>query len=182
MSPALSQNQRCNFFGHASASAQKKVCPGFVLLVEDEEVVRDVTRAVLEQAGYRVLECGTPQEALRVAAQHLRDIGLLLTDVVMPGMNGVELAQRLSSLQPGLITVFMSGYANRGALQNAALENVAYIQKPFTIDTLLSGLAAAFEKMSESRTPRNLGPGVDEFAMNHRISGEPSRNHREPPQ
>lgn len=115
-----------------------------ILLVEDETDVREVTRAVLEHAGYQVLESNGPEEALRLGSEHRGGIELLLSDVVMPGMNGPELAVQLQSLRPGLITVFMSGYADRDVLHkviHGAMTN--YIQKPFTIDVLLSGVAKA---------------------------------------
>ena len=115
-----------------------------ILLVEDEPDVREVTRAVLEHAGYRVLESNGPEEALRLGSQHRGRIGLLLSDVVMPGMNGPELALRLQNLQPGLITLFMSGYADRDVLHKVMRGAMTtYIQKPFTIDILLSGVAKA---------------------------------------
>ena len=89
------------------ASTKVSSCPtgqteSTILLVEDEPVVREVTRAVLEHAGYRVLACNGPDEALRVGSEHRENIGLLLTDVVMPGMNGAELAERLQRLRIGL--------------------------------------------------------------------------------
>jgi two-component system, cell cycle sensor histidine kinase and response regulator CckA len=122
-----------------------------ILLVEDETDVREVTRAVLEHAGYRVLESNGPEEALRLGSQHRGRIGLLLSDVVMPGMNGPELALRLQNLQPGLITVFMSGYADRDVLHKVIRGAMTtYIQKPFTIDILLSGVAKAL------RAPANV--------------------------
>ncbi len=126
-----------------------------ILLVEDEPVVRDVTRAVLEHAGYRVLECNGPEEALLAGRDHRGRIDLLLTDVVMPGMNGAELAQRLQNLQPGLTAIFMSGYADRDVLHNVLHDDrTNYIQKPFTINVLLSRVAAAL------RTGAELGEGA----------------------
>lgn len=127
-----------------------------ILLVEDEPVVREVTRAVLEHAGYRVLECNGPEEALRVGSEHRGHIGLLLSDVVMPGMNGPELALQLQSLQPGLIAVFMSGYAESFVLRKVMHNKMAqggmtnYIQKPFTINILLSRVAAALRTRAEA--------------------------------
>lgn len=115
-----------------------------ILLVEDEPDVREVTRAVLEHAGYRVLESVGPEDALRLGKENRGRIGLLLSDVVMPGMNGPELALQLQNLQPGLVTVFMSGYAESGVLRQAMKgSTTTYIQKPFTIDVLLSGVARA---------------------------------------
>jgi DNA-binding NtrC family response regulator len=120
-----------------------------ILLVEDEPDVRQVTRAVLEHAGYPVLESVGPEDALRLGNENRGRIGLLLSDVVMPGMNGPELALQLQSLQPGLTTVFISGYAESGVLRKVMQNgNPVYIQKPFTIDVLLSGVAKALQAQS----------------------------------
>ena len=138
-----------------ASSSQTEETEATILLVEDEPVVRQVTRAVLEHAGYRVLECNGPEEALRLGSEHRGHIGLLLSDVVMPGMNGPELALQLQSLQPGLITVFMSGYAESFVLRKAMNNKMAqggmtnYIQKPFTINVLLSRVAAALRTGAE---------------------------------
>jgi two-component system, cell cycle sensor histidine kinase and response regulator CckA len=131
-----------------------------ILLVEDEPEVREVTRAVLEHAGYQVLESNGAVEALRLGNEHRGRIGLLLSDVVMPGMNGPELALRLQDLQPGLITVFMSGYADHD-VQRQAMPGAmtSYIQKPFTIDILLSRVAAALRKHPEVKKAARL-PGL----------------------
>ena len=139
-----------------ASSGQTEGTESTILLVEDEPVVRDVTRAVLEHAGYRVLECNGPEEALRVGSEHRGHIGLLLSDVVMPGMNGPELALQLRTLQPGLITVFMSGYAESSVLRKVMHNKMAqggmtnYIQKPFTINVLLSRVAAALRTRAEA--------------------------------
>ena len=123
-----------------SAPVRKPV----ILLVEDESVVREVTRQVLEHAGYEVVECAGPQEALRLAAAHRGRISLLLSDVVMPEMNGLDLARRIRAIQPSLTTVFMSGYTENAVLQKAArIPRSIYIQKPFTVDLLLTSVATA---------------------------------------
>jgi len=128
-----------------SAPAHKPV----ILLVEDESAVRAVTRQVLEHAGYQVLESDGPQEALRLAAAHHGRIALLLSDVVMPGMNGIELARCIHRKQPWLVAVFMSGYANSHVLQQAeGLPCSIYMQKPFTVDRLLACVARALAKNS----------------------------------
>lgn len=125
-----------------------------ILVVEDEPAVREVTRAVLEHAGYRVLVCSGPDEALRVGSEHRKNIGLLLTDVVMPGMNGAELVERLQNLQTGLTTVFVSRYAERHVLHEVLHDDrMNYIQKPFTINTLLTRVAAALRKHAEVSEP-----------------------------
>ncbi|MCK8602833.1 response regulator [Desulfoferrobacter suflitae] len=115
-----------------------------VLLVEDEAVMLKMGQAMLERLGYRVLIANTPDDALRVAAEHGDAIDLLITDVVMPKLNGRELADRLQSLHPNLRTLFMSGYtanviAHRGVLE----EGVHFIQKPFSNRDLAQKVRAA---------------------------------------
>jgi two-component system, cell cycle sensor histidine kinase and response regulator CckA len=126
-----------------------------ILLVEDECVVREVTRQVLEHAGYQVLESDGPREAMRLAEVHQGRIALLLSDVVMPGMSGIDLARRIQKTQPWLATVFMSGYANPVVLQKAEPHS-GYIQKPFTVDALLMGVAEALAKNSAAGQSANL--------------------------
>jgi two-component system cell cycle sensor histidine kinase/response regulator CckA len=118
-----------------------------ILLVEDEAAVREVTREALEMGGYRVLEASGPEEAARIAGDPSVEIALLLTDVVMPGMSGPDLARQVREMRPGLVAIFMTGYSENEILRAAAhgrLEN--HIQKPFTIDALLSRVADALGK------------------------------------
>lgn len=108
-----------------------------VLVVEDEPVLLTLGKMVLEELGYRVLVAGTPHEALELAEEHASEIQLLITDVVMPEMNGRDLAERLQSLYPDMKILFMSGYtadviADRGVLD----KGVNFIQKPFSIKDL----------------------------------------------
>jgi CheY-like chemotaxis protein len=104
-----------------------------VLLVEDEPPILRMTAKMLERLGYRVLKAGTPEEALRLAETHAGGIDLLMTDVVMPAMNGRELSGRLQGLYPGLKVLFMSGYtANVIAHHGVLDEGVQFIQKPFS--------------------------------------------------
>jgi CheY-like chemotaxis protein len=104
-----------------------------VLLVEDEDAVRDVVRRVLERQGYHVLEASSGPRALALAATWSAAIDLLLTDVIMPEMNGPQLAAQLSAQRPGLRVLYASGYAADalGPLGLATRE-VDLIQKPFT--------------------------------------------------
>ncbi len=127
-----------------------------ILLVEDESMVREVTSEVLQLAGYHVLQSSGPEEALRVAKEHEGQIGLLLTDVIMPGMNGADLAHHLQVMQPDLITVFMSGYAENDVLRNMRRQSVIHIQKPFTVDVLLSRVAEALGADATTRPNTNL--------------------------
>ncbi len=92
--------------------------PATVLLVEDEPAVREVTRAALEIGGYRVLEADGSATAERIASDDETEIDLLLTDVVMPGMNGAELARRICESRPELVTLFMTGYADSEVLRS----------------------------------------------------------------
>lgn len=108
-----------------------------VLLVEDEPVILDVSRAMLKQLGYTVLSAGTPGEALRLAKDHTADIRLLFTDVVMPEMNGRDLAKLIYDIKPGVRCLFTSGYtANVIAHHGVLDEGVNFIQKPFSIKDL----------------------------------------------
>ena len=104
-----------------------------ILVVEDEESVRDLTVRVLEQQGYTVLAAGHPKEALRWSEQHRTQIHLLVTDVIMPGMNGTELARALASSRSGLKILYVSGYTADAIAQRFVLDpDIAFLQKPFT--------------------------------------------------
>lgn len=104
-----------------------------ILLVEDEDVVRGLTRNILMQAGYNVLDARSGDEAIRLCHAHAGPIDLLLTDVVMPEVSGKEVADRLSELRPSIRVLFMSGYTDEAIVQHSVLDaNVKFIQKPFT--------------------------------------------------
>ncbi|MFH0996312.1 MAG: response regulator [Pseudomonadota bacterium] len=108
-----------------------------ILLAEDEPVILELTTTMLEQLGYSVLAASTPGEAIRLAQAHPGPIHLLMTDVVMPEMNGRNLAKNLLSLYPRLKRLFMSGYtANVIAHHGVLDEGVYFIQKPFSIKEL----------------------------------------------
>lgn len=119
------------------ASDQTQNCWQTILLVEDEAFVRDVTQEVLEMSGYTVLTAADGTEAIRLFEQHTSPVDLLVTDVVMPGMNGRELANRLLMRCPGLKMIFISGYADNPVVrEGTGLASVGYLQKPFTLDAL----------------------------------------------
>ncbi len=104
-----------------------------ILLVEDDEAVRRLTRAVLERQGYRVLEAAESTAALELVERHRAEIALLLTDVIMSGMSGPALASRAAQTIPGLRLLLMSGYAADAVVRHGVLEpDTSFVQKPFT--------------------------------------------------
>jgi signal transduction histidine kinase/ActR/RegA family two-component response regulator len=108
-----------------------------VLLVEDEEQVRTVAANILRRAGYHVLEARGAGEAILIEEQHPVRIHLLLTDLVMPKVNGRDLAERIQGRRPDVRTLFMSGYTDNAVVTNALLDSdVAFLQKPFTPQSL----------------------------------------------
>ncbi len=108
-----------------------------ILVVEDHEGVRSLIVGTLELCGFHVLQAADGAEALRQVAQHVGHIDLLLTDVIMPGMNGKEVADQLAVLRPGIKVLFMSGYSGELIAHHGVLEaGVAYLPKPFTPDSL----------------------------------------------
>jgi DNA-binding NtrC family response regulator len=104
-----------------------------ILLVEDEPGVRELTNMVLSGRGYSVLEALNPQDAERLAENHASEIHLLLTDVVMPGISGRELAKKLTARHPNLRVLYMSGYTYNVIAEDGTLEDgLSFLQKPFT--------------------------------------------------
>jgi PAS domain S-box-containing protein len=138
-SPAERHDTRSSPASGLARPAVALATPATVLLVEDEATVRSAVRRILERSGYEVLEARHGADALLVAGQHARTIDLLLTDVVMPELNGVELAEWFERAHPAARIVFMSGYTDddlfRRGLSNRA---VAFVSKPFTASDLLA--------------------------------------------
>jgi PAS domain S-box-containing protein len=125
----------------APAAAPRPEVPvgsGTILLAEDEPLVRSSLQRVLERSGYRVLPAGSGTEALEASQRHSGPIDLLLTDVVMPGMSGRELAQRLCGERPALRVLYMSGYTDDAIVQHGILEpGISFIQKPAASEALV---------------------------------------------
>jgi PAS domain S-box-containing protein len=108
-----------------------------ILVVEDDAAVRGFVQTVLDARGYRVLSTRRPEEAIELAARHDGQIHLLMTDVVMPGMSGVELARRMETMSPGLRILFMSGYTENTIVHHGVLDPaVSFLAKPFSPDAL----------------------------------------------
>jgi CheY-like chemotaxis protein len=110
-----------------------------VLLVEDQPSVRTLARVALEAKGYFVLEAAGGDEALAICASHPLPIHLLVTDLVMPGLNGREIREQVLAARPGTRTLYISGYTDDEATRHGMIEDTtAYLQKPFTPATLAS--------------------------------------------
>jgi CheY-like chemotaxis protein len=116
-----------------------------ILLVEDEDVVRELTRRVLERQGYTVLACADGEEAVALAEREDRKIHLLLTDVVMPGLRGYEVARFVAASRPEIKILYMSGYAEEALVGRPALAESALIEKPFAVDVLARRVREALE-------------------------------------
>jgi CheY-like chemotaxis protein len=117
-----------------------------VLVVEDAEAIRSLARKVLTAQGYTVLEAGDGAEALQVAQRHTGPLHLVLTDVVMPGMGGRELAERLAPLRPELKLVYMSGYTGDAVVHRGLLKDgLPFLAKPFTPEDLALKVRSALD-------------------------------------
>ncbi len=132
-----------------------------ILLVEDEPAILKMTRMILERKGYTVLSAATPAEAMKKAKNHSDVIDLLMTDVVMPEMNGRDLAEQITALYPNIRLLFMSGYtADVIAHQGVLDEGLAFIQKPFSTKDLGKKLweilNISAEKPQEQSNSKNL--------------------------
>jgi two-component system, cell cycle sensor histidine kinase and response regulator CckA len=127
-------DEPCDALTAAAASPSSVGGSETILLVEDEESVRQLVRETLESRGYRVLEASNGQTALALAAQHKGDLHLVITDVVMPGLSGHELAHELLATRPALKVLYLSGYAQDAFPPSESRQ--AFLQKPFTLQNL----------------------------------------------
>lgn len=118
-----------------------------VLLVEDEESILALGKTILERHGYEVLAAKSPNEALRMIQSHSGPIHLLITDVVMPEMNGKDLRDKVAELRPDLKRIFMSGYTAKVIAHHGILdEGIDFLQKPFSVKTLLEKVRDALDR------------------------------------
>ena len=113
--------------------------PATILLVDDDEAVRRFARGLLTEEGFHVIEASNGAEALEVSCAHPEPIDLLLTDVIMPKVNGLVLAQRLLQERPGIGVLYMSGGVEKSILLAKNPESIL-LQKPFTPDVLIAAV------------------------------------------
>jgi PAS domain S-box-containing protein len=140
-----------------------------ILLVEDEANLRYLARQFLEKQGYRVIEAADGAVAMQIAIAHEGVIHLLLTDVIMPGMNGRELAQRMSEIRPNAKVLYMSGYTENVIGHNGTLEpGIRLLQKPFTLRDLK-------DKVREVLDANQIPPEVSISMSAHSISAQSSQ-------
>jgi CheY-like chemotaxis protein len=108
-----------------------------IIVVDDDPAVRRVAARILAEEGFRVLEASDGDEAIRLAERHGPDIGLVVTDIVMPRLNGIELLERLSRIQPALPVVLMSGYTSTELMGRALVVPCGVLRKPFAPEALI---------------------------------------------
>ncbi len=117
-----------------------------ILILEDDDDVRRSTIRILRKHGYRTLEASNSDEALQIFQKRKDPIHLLLTDVVMPGLSGPEVARRLKNFKPHMKVLFMSGYTENGILHQGVLDKkMAYLQKPFSMERLVGKVREVLE-------------------------------------
>jgi signal transduction histidine kinase len=122
-----------------------------ILLVEDDAMVRRLTEEMLRNSGYKVISAGDGTEAVQVLEAHPEKIDLLLSDVIMPGLNGRDLYERLKGIRPTLRVLFTSGYSDNVIAPNGVLDpNVAYLAKPFSRDVLVAKVREVLSKVAEA--------------------------------
>ena len=144
-----------------------------MLLVEDEAGVRQLSKRILDNAGYRVLEAANGDDAERVFAHHAGSIDLVVTDVIMPGCGGPELLSRLQVQAPALRVLYMSGYTEQSAVQKAGIDRgLPFVQKPFTAAELVRQVREALDTMMPGRArDPPIDARISQLAMTRRVTG-----------
>jgi two-component system cell cycle sensor histidine kinase/response regulator CckA len=128
-------------------------CRGTILLVEDETFLREVTCEILESTGYRVLKTHNAGEAISAFRRYKAIIKLLLTDVVLPGQNGRDLANDLHAICPNLRTIFISGYPENAVTRHGIQEDgMFYLPKPFSLKSLTRKVRQVLEQEENENT------------------------------
>lgn len=130
-----------------------------VLVVEDDQAIRRLSANVLRREGGSVLEAGSAEEALQLDPGILSQVDLMVTDVMLPGKNGRELAEALAPSYPGMRVLFVSGYSEHAIGHDGVLdEGVAFLPKPFPPRVLLDHVRQMLALTSGFRTPRSTAP------------------------
>jgi CheY-like chemotaxis protein len=124
---------------------------GTILVVEDEPAVRGLLAAVLQKAGYKLYEAASGAEAL-AELERIAQLDLLITDVIMPEMTGVEVARRVVQLRPGTAVLYMSGYADEVLQHEDIVAGSSFMQKPFRPDVLMSKVRDMVEGVAAGRS------------------------------
>jgi two-component system cell cycle sensor histidine kinase/response regulator CckA len=118
-----------------------------VLIVEDDDSLRKLTRTVLKQRGYKILEAENGEDALRISKEHEGSIDLMITDVVMPKMSGKETAERLQPLHPQMKVIYMSGYTDDAIVHHGVLAaGLNFLEKPFSLEGLARKVREVLDK------------------------------------
>lgn len=125
-----------------------------ILLVEDDPSVRTLLRRMLEHGGYAVVEAGNPSEALQISGDRSQSLAAVVTDFVIPEMDGAELVERIRLQQPGLPVLYISGYMKSNVPERRFSEpGAAFLQKPFSGDALLAALTKLLAPDPDSSLP-----------------------------
>src|SRR5207253_2300625 len=145
-----------------------------VLVAEDEDAVRQIIEKALQARGYQVMVARDGSEALALASRHAGQIDLLVSDVIMPDMNGRVLSQRLTQLRPTIKTLYLSGYTDDAILHHGVLEEgVAFLQKPFSLGALARKVREVIEARPSASCPSSHGRGGT-------VTGRPSSPEQAP--
>ena len=159
----------------ASASAPTELPKGreTILLAEDDDVLRDLTQEVLSAYGYTVVEAENGEAALRLFTEHPGPVHLLITDVVMPKMNGPDLARKLAPLHPELKVIFISGYPDEATFSHGLKpEGPAFLQKPFKTDVLLCKVREVLDGPNGIGGPIPTGRELHPFIIGQDVTVE----------
>jgi two-component system, cell cycle sensor histidine kinase and response regulator CckA len=130
---------------HHTSTLSDPATTGTILLVEDEAPIRTLISRILRRRGYVVLEAVDGPDALGVAAAYEAAIDVLLTDLVMPGIGGARLAQRIGETRPGLCVIYMSGYGVEDLAAHGVAGGAHFLAKPFRPDELVAKVDAALD-------------------------------------
>jgi DNA-binding NtrC family response regulator len=122
-----------------------------ILLVEDDPQLRQLSSSVLAHCGYNVLTASTPEEGLAVCKSNQKAIRLLVTDVVMPRMNGRQLAEQVAKISPGIRTLYISGYTDNAIVHYGVLDSgLWFLPKPFTLSALVAKVREVLDSVTDS--------------------------------